>query len=121
MFSLFNYVPLSILIISLARGKLPRMLRLLVNTNNPRTIRKIPIAGLKYFKCFTIFLIIIVACKKNKLVTKKGIPRPREYASSELYAAPGAVAAKVSVLPKIGPTHGVQPAANAHPNTNDVM
>ena len=64
---------------------------------------------------------MLVACEKNKLVTKNGIPSPREYANSELYAAPGAVAAKVRVLPKIGPTHGVQPAAKAHPKTNDVI
>ena len=81
----------------------------------------IPIAGLKYFKCFTIFLITLVACEKKRLVTKNGIPRPSEYASSELYAAPGAVAANVRSIPSIGPTHGVQPAANATPNTNDVM
>jgi hypothetical protein len=121
MLSLFNHVPLSILIISLARGKLPRTLRLLVNTNIPSIMSMIPIAGLKYFKCFTIFLIIVVACEKNILVTKNGIPRPKEYANNELYAAPGAVAANVSVLPRIGPTHGVHPAANAHPNTNEVI
>jgi hypothetical protein len=107
--------------ISLASGKLPNMLRLLVNTNIPSIINMMPIAGLKYFKCFTIFLITAVACEKKTLVTKNGIPRPSEYASNELYAAPGAVAAKVRVLPNKGPTHGVQPAANAAPNTNDVI
>ena len=33
---------------------------------------------------------------------------------------PGEVAASVSVVPSIGPTHGVQPEAKAAPNTNDV-
>ena len=43
------------------------------------------------------------------------------YASSELYATPGAVAAKVNALPRIGPTQGVYPAANAAPKTSDVI
>ena len=34
---------------------------------------------------------------------------------------PGAVAANVNILPKIGPTQGVQHPANAAPNTNDVI
>ena len=32
----------------------------------------------------------------------------------------GAVAASVIIVPKIGHTHGVQPAANAIPNKNDI-
>jgi hypothetical protein len=80
-----------------------------------------PITGLKYFRYFTIFWIIPVACEKKAPVIKKGIPSPMAYASSELYAAPGAVAAKVNVLPKIGPTQGVHPAANAAPKTKDVI
>jgi len=35
-------------------------------------------------------------------------------------AAPGEVAARVRVVPRIGPTHGVQPEANAAPKTNEV-
>jgi hypothetical protein len=31
----------------------------------------------------------------------------------------GDVAARVIIVPKIGPTHGVHPAANAIPNKND--
>ena len=74
-----------------------------------------PIAGLKYFRYFTIFRIIPVACEKKAPVIRKGIPSPMAYASNELYAAPGAVAAKVKVLPKIGPTQGVHPAAKRCP------
>ena len=50
------------------------------------------------------------------------MPNPNEYASSELYAAPGdVVAASVNMLHKIGPRQGVQPAVNAAPKTNDVI
>lgn len=80
-----------------------------------------PIAGLKYFRCFTILLIIPVDFVKKAPVIRNGTPNPNEYASSELYAAPGAVAANVNILPKIGPTQGVQHPANAAPNTNDVI
>ncbi len=76
---------------------------------------------LKYFKCFVIFLITPTAREKKAPVIRNGIPRPNEYAKRRLYAVPGCVAARVKVLPKIGPTHGVQPAANAIPNTNDVI
>lgn len=47
------------------------------------------------------------------------MPKPREYTSSKLKATEGVVAARVRIVPKIGPTQGVQPAANANPNTND--
>lgn len=62
-----------------------------------------PIAGLKYFRYFTILWIIPVACEKKAPVIKKGTPSPIAYASNELYATPGAVAAKVNVLPRIDP------------------
>ena len=62
-----------------------------------------------------------VAREKNAPVIRKGIPNPSEYASNRLYAVPGFVAAKVKVLPNMGPTQGVHPAANATPNTNDVI
>ena len=46
-------------------------------------------------------------------------PIPTEYARSKLNAIPGDVAARVIIVPKIGPTQGVQPAAKAIPNKND--
>ena len=49
-----------------------------------------------------------------------GIPNPNEYASSKLNDIDGVVAAKVRIVPSIGPTHGVHPAAKAKPNTNDI-
>ena len=49
-----------------------------------------------------------------------GIPKPIEYASSKLNAIDGVVAARVRIVPSIGPTQGVHPAANAKPNTNDI-
>ena len=55
----------------------------------------------------------------NIPIITNGIPIPAEYASSRLNASPGVVAASVSIEPKIGPTHGVQPAANARPKIND--
>ena len=48
-----------------------------------------------------------------------GIPNPNEYARSKLNEIDGVVAAKVRIVPRIGPTHGVHPAANANPNTKD--
>ena len=81
----------------------------------------VPIARLKYFKYFTIFFINPVALEKKAAVIKKGVPRPNEYANNKLYASPGEVAAKVNVLPKIGPTQGVHPAAKAIPNTKEVI
>ena len=48
-----------------------------------------------------------------------GVPIPIEYAKSKLNAAPGVIAAMVSIEPKIGPTHGVQAAAKASPKMND--
>ena len=42
-----------------------------------------------------------------------GIPRPSEYARSKLNETLGVVAASVKIAPKIGPTQGVPPPANA--------
>jgi hypothetical protein len=92
-----------------------------VNINIPRIIKKVPITGLKYFKYFNIFFSNPVALEKKADVIKKGVPSPKEYANSKLYASPGEVAAKVNVLPKIGPTHGVHPAAKAVPKTKEVI
>ena len=80
-----------------------------------------PIAKLKYFRCFTILLISPVAREKNAPVIRNGTPNPNEYANNELQAGAGWLAARAKVLPKIGPTHGVHPAANAAPNTKDVI
>ena len=55
----------------------------------------------------------------NTPIIMNGIPIPTEYDNSRLNASPGVVAASVSIEPKIGPTHGVQPAANARPKIND--
>ena len=49
-----------------------------------------------------------------------GIPNPKEYASSKLNEIDGVVAAKVRIVPRIGPTHGVHPAANDKPKTKDI-
>ena len=55
----------------------------------------------------------------NIPITMNGIPIPIEYARSRLNAAPGVIEAKVSIEPRIGPTHGVHPAANARPKIKD--
>ena len=60
------------------------MLRLLLNTNIPSIMSMIPIAGLKYFRYFTILLIMFVACEKKNPVIKNGIPSPSEYANNKL-------------------------------------
>ena len=49
-----------------------------------------------------------------------GIPNPNEYARSKLNEMDGVVAARVRIVPSMGPTHGVHPAAKANPNTNDI-
>ena len=64
--------------------------------------------------------MIFVAREKNTPIKTNGIPSPNEYASNRLNERDGVVAAKVSIVPSIGPTHGVHPAANAKPNTNDI-
>jgi len=50
----------------------------------------------------------------------KGIPKPSEYASNRLNEIAGVAAAKVRIVPRIGPTHGVHPAAKAKPKINDI-
>lgn len=64
--------------------------------------------------------IILVALEKKIPIKINGIPNPKEYTSSKLNEIDGVVAAKVRIVPSIGPTHGVHPAANAKPNTNDI-
>ncbi len=70
--------------------------------------------------CLDIARIIPVAREINTPIKMNGIPRPKEYASSKLNDIEGVVAARVRIVPSIGPTHGVQPAANASPNKNDI-
>ena len=61
-----------------------------------------------------------MALEKNIPMMINGIPNPNEYASSKLNEIDGVVAAKVKIVPSIGPTHGVHPTAKANPNTNDM-
>ncbi len=61
-----------------------------------------------------------MALEKKIPISTNGIPRPNEYASSKLNEIEGVVAAKVSIVPSIGPTQGVHPTANANPNTKDI-
>ena len=61
-----------------------------------------------------------MALEKKMPIKINGIPRPSEYASSKLNEIEGVVAAKVSIVPSIGPTQGVHPTANASPNTKDI-
>ena len=64
--------------------------------------------------------IIFVDLEKNTPIKINGMPNPTEYANSKLNEIDGVVAASVSIVPNIGPTHGVHPIANAKPNTNDI-
>jgi len=64
--------------------------------------------------------MIPVALEKKIPITINGIPSPKEYASSKLNEIDGVVAAKVRIVPSMGPTQGVHPTANANPNTNDI-
>ncbi len=61
----------------------------------------------------------LFALEKNTPIRTKGIPRPSEYANRRLKAIDGVVAARVRIVPRIGPTQGVHPAAKAKPKTND--
>ena len=79
----------------------------------------IPKISVKYRKFFPIFAIIRLDFEINAPIITNGIPIPIEYASSKLNAMDGDVAASVIMVPSIGPTHGVHPAANAIPNKND--
>ena len=63
--------------------------------------------------------MILFALEKNTPIKIKGIPRPSEYARRRLNATEGVVAASVKIVPRIGPTHGVHPAAKAKPKTKD--
>ena len=63
--------------------------------------------------------IILVALEKNIPINMKGMPNPKEYANRRLNESAGDEAARVRIVPKIGPTQGVHPAANANPNKND--
>ena len=62
----------------------------------------------------------LVALEKNTPIKMNGIPKPNEYTSNKQNEIDGVVAAKVSIVPSIGPTHGVHPTAKAKPNTNDI-
>ena len=64
--------------------------------------------------------MIFVDLEKNTPIRINGIPKPVEYANSKVNDIDGVVAAKVSFVPNMGPTHGVHPIANAKPNTNDM-
>jgi len=64
--------------------------------------------------------ITLVALEKKIPIKRNGIPNPSEYESNKLNEIDGVVAAKVRIVPSIGPTHGVHPTANAKPNTNDI-
>jgi hypothetical protein len=54
-------------------------------------------------------------------VIRNGIARPAEYAaeSTSPLRQPPLVAANPMMPPRIGPIHGVQPAANARPSVNE--
>ena len=79
----------------------------------------IPKITVKYFKFLPILVIILLDFEINAPIMINGIPIPIEYARSRLNAIDGDVAASVMIVPSIGPTHGVHPAANATPNKND--
>ena len=55
----------------------------------------------------------------NIPIIMNGIPIPIEYESRRLKAIPGVIVANVRIAPRIGPTHGVHPAANARPKINE--
>jgi hypothetical protein len=101
-------------------SRLANAASLFVNTSTPIITKTIPIPMLKYFRSGPTFETNDNVCDKNKPVNKKGMPRPIEYENSSPKAMPGDANARVSMLPNTAPTHGVHPAANAIPKTNDV-
>ena len=70
-------------------------------------------------RCFLIFETILLDLEISAPMRTNGMPMPIEYANNKLNAIPGVVVARVIIVPKIGPTHGVHPAANAIPNKNE--
>ena len=56
----------------------------------------------------------------NAPTSRKGMPSPREYANIRKKALVGWVIARVRIAPKMAPTQGVQPTANAAPNIKEV-
>ena len=78
-----------------------------------------PLITLKYFKNPLILFVKLESFDMNAPNTRKGIPRPMEYASSRRKLMPGEVAARTYIAPSIAPTHGVHPSAKAKPKTNE--
>ena len=71
-------------------------------------------------RCLDIERIILVDLEKNTPIKMNGIPKPNEYASNKPNDIDGVVTASVSIVPSMGPTHGVHPIANAKPKINDI-
>ena len=72
-----------------------------------------------YFRCLLMRVTNRFAWVIRPPIIMNGIPRPSEYARSKLNETLGVVAASVKIAPKIGPTQGVHPPANASPKIND--
>jgi len=93
------------------------------NKNRPINTRNIPeIKGINLIKALNL-----VNTKRNWFIKiaaiKNGTPRPNEYANKSIDARGklSSVDAYISMLDKIGPTHGVQPKANAMPTNIELI
>ena len=78
-----------------------------------------PNISVVYFRYLLIRATNFVDCVIKPPIMRNGMPNPNEYARRRLNATLGVVAASVSIVPKIGPTHGVHPPAKARPKIND--
>lgn len=88
----------------------------------PRSIKNIPPIIDTHFKYLVIFSTYIVAFEKTRAIKMKGIANPAE--NTVRSKAPCntvvVVDAKRSIEPRIGPTQGVQPNANAAPIASEL-
>ena len=98
---------------------LSRACKLLVNIRTPTTINNTPAIISAHRINFLYFSKIRINRPTKKPVRIKGIPRPKEYTPKRIMPLRTVswVAAIASIPASIGPTHGVQPKANARPIT----
>lgn len=96
-------------------------LRVLVKTIIPSMTSKIPNTILIYDNAFSCWVMNSCILDTNNPVIRKGRVNPNEYEIKRYNAFLADSAAKVNMLANTAPTHGVQPAAKASPNMNEVI
>src|SRR3990172_7192921 len=95
--------------------------RELVVISRPTAIRKIPLTTVTAGMSGPMNRIRVRNVFSPSAVTSRGNPSPSEYAASNWMPCPTdcVVLAYRRIDPRIGPTHGVHPAANATPTREE--